>query len=144
MESSSTVQFDEANVNWGFITSLTNQEKRYLRGIRFPGSYVKTLKIKDLAYSLIQYMLDGESMTEYHQSARFAPVAKDEEYHDNPAFKSVYEEDGEQLHTLSPPRPASKIGDTLYKNLQLMIMGEMKPEEVISESVSYADTILNE
>lgn len=143
MESSSTVQFDEANVNWGFITSLTNQEK---------GTFVASdslvlmsnAKNKDLAYSLIQYMLDGESMTEYHQSARFAPVAKDEEYHDNPAFKSVYEEDGEQLHTLSPAKGASKIGDTLYKNLQLMIMGEMKPEEVISESVSYADTILNE
>ena len=43
---------------------------------------------------------------------------------------------------LQPKAP--KIGDTLYKNLQLMIMGEMKPEEVISESVSYADTILNE
>ena len=101
-------------------------------------------KNKDLAYSLIQYMLDGESMTEYHKSAQFAPVAKDEEYHDNPAFKSVYEEDGDELHTLSPAKGASKIGDTLYKNLQLMIMGEMKPEEVISESVSYADTILNE
>jgi len=81
-------------------------------------------------------------MTEYHKSAQFAPIGKDEEYHDNPAFKSVYEEDGKSLHSLSPVKGNSKISDTLYKNLQLMMMGEMQPEEVIKESVSYADTIL--
>ena len=69
---------------------------------------------------------------------------KDEEYHDNPAFESVYEEDGDYLHSLSPAKGNSKISDSLYKNLQLMIMGEISPDDVINESVSYAETILNE
>lgn len=143
MESSSTVQFDEAGVNWGFITSLTNEEK---------GTFVASDSLvlmsnaenKDLAYKLIQYMLSGTSMTEYHKSAQFAPIGKDEEYHDNPAFEPVYEEDGAYLHSLSPAKGNSKISDSLYKNLQLMMMGEMQPEDVINESVSYADTILSE
>ena len=88
-------------------------------------------------------MLSGPSMTEYHKSAQFAPIGKDEEYHDNPAFESVYAEDGEYLHSLSPAKGSSKIYDALYKNLQLMMMGEMEPDKVISETVSYADTILN-
>ncbi len=141
MESSSTVQFDEAGLNWGFITSLTNKEKG-----TFMASdslvLMSNSKNKELAYKLIQFMLSGNSMTEYHKSAQFAPIGKDEEYHDNPAFKSVYEEDGKSLHSLSPVKGNSKISDTLYKNLQLMMMGEMQPEEVIKESVSYADTIL--
>lgn len=143
MESSSTVQFDEAGLNWGFITSLTNKEK---------GTFIASDSLvlmsncdnKDLAYQLMQYMLSGESMTEYHKSAQFAPIGKDEEYHDNPAFEEVYEQDGEFLHSLSPAKGNSKISDSLYKNLQLMMMGELKPEEVIDESVSYAETILNE
>lgn len=143
MESSSTVQFDDAGMNWGFITSLTNQEK---------GTFVASDSLvlmsnaedKELAYKLMQHMLSGTSMTEYHKSARFAPIGKDEEYNDNPAFKPVYEEDGEALHSLSPAKGSSKIYDSLYKNLQLMMMGEKQPDEVISESVSYADTILNE
>ena len=36
------------------------------------------------------------------------------------------------------------LSDSLYKNLQLMIMGEISPDDVINESVSYAETILNE
>lgn len=99
---------------------------------------------KDLAYKLMQFMLSGSSMTTYHESAQFAPIGKDEEYHDNPAFESVYEEDGDYLHSLSPAKGNSKISDSLYKNLQLMIMGEISPDDVINESVSYAETILNE
>ena len=143
MESSSTVQFDDAGMNWGFVTSLTNQEK---------GTFVASDSLvlmsgaedKELAYKLMQHMLSGTSMTEYHKSAQFAPIGKDEEYHDNPAFEPVYAEDGEALHSLSPAKGSSKIYDSLYKNLQLMMMGEKTPDEVIKESVTYADTILNE
>ena len=143
MESSSTVQFDDANMNWGFITSLTNKEK---------GTFVASdslvlmsgAKDKDLAYKLMRFMLSGTSMTTYHESAQFAPIGKDEEYHDNPAFKEVYEKDGKMLHSLTPAKGSSKIYENLYKNLQLMMMGEKQPEEVIDESISYADTVLNE
>lgn len=143
METTSTVNFDEAGVNWGFITSLTKEKK---------GTFVASDSLvlmssaenKELAYKLIQHMLSGTSMTEYHKSAQFAPIGKDEEYHDNPIFENVYAEDGDALHSLSPAKGSSKIYDSLYKNLQLMMMGEKQPEEVISESVSYADTILNE
>lgn len=143
METTSTANFDDAGVNWGFITSLTGQEK---------GTFVASDSLvlmsnadnKELAYKLIQHMLSGTSMTEYHKSAKFAPIGKDEDYNDNPAFEAVYAEDGEALHSLSPAKGSSKIYDSLYKNLQLMMMGEKQPEDVINESISYADTILNE
>ncbi|WP_418455330.1 ABC transporter substrate-binding protein [Allofournierella sp.] len=143
METTNTANFDAAGVNWGFITSLTGQTK---------GTFVASDSLvlmsgaedKALAYQLIQHMLSGPSMTQYHQSAKFAPIGKDEDYHDNPAFESVYAEDGAALHSLPAVKGSSKIYDTLYKNLQLMMMGEMKPDDVISETVAYAGTILNE
>lgn len=143
METTNTVNFDTAGVNWGFITSLTKETK---------GTFVASDSLvllsnagnKDLCYQLIQHMLSGASMTEYHKSAKFAPIGKDEAYNDNPVFEKVYTEDGGALHSLPAVRGSSKIYNTLYKNLQLMMMGEMKPEDVITETVSYAATILNE
>ena len=143
METTNTVNFDTAGVNWGFITSLTKETK---------GTFVASDSLvllsnaenKDLCYQLIQHMLSGASMTEYHKSAKFAPIGKDEAYNDNPVFEKVYTEDGSALHSLPAVRGSSKIYNTLYKNLQLMMMGEMKPEDVITETVSYASTILNE
>ncbi len=143
METTNTANFDTAGVNWGFITSLTNKTK---------GTFVasdslvlmSSAKNKELAYKLIQHMLSGSSMTEYHKSAKFAPIGKDEEYNDNPVFENVYAEDGDALHSLPAVKGSSKIYNALYKNLQLMMMGEMKPDDVISETVNYAGTILNE
>lgn len=143
METTNTTSFDAAGIDWGFITSLTNETK---------GTFVASDSLvllssaqdKELAYKLIQHMLSGPSMTQYHASAQFAPIGKDEEYHDNPVFESVYAQDGDALHSLPAVKGSSKIYDTLYKNLQLMMMGEMQPEDVISETVAYAGTILNE
>ena len=76
-------------------------------------------KNKDLAYSLIQYMLDGESMTEYHRSPHdLRQLQKMRNIMTTRHLNLYMKRDGERLSTpLSPAKGASKIGDTLYKNL---------------------------
>lgn len=141
METTNTRVFDEAGVNYGFITSLSNKSM---------GTFIasdalvmlSTAKDKELTYKLIQHMLKGESMAQYHEVAPFPPVAKDEEYHDNPQFEGVYSTDIAALHSLPAVKSSSKIYDMLYKNIQLMMIGELTPEKVIEETTKYSKTIL--
>lgn len=81
-------------------------------------------------------------MTKFHEMAPFAPVAKDEEYHDNEDFKKIYEEEQDSLHVLPAVKGSAAIYDILYKNLQLMMLGELSPEEAINESAKYANEAL--
>lgn len=143
METTNTRVFDDAKVNYGFITSLSNQNK---------GTFIasdalvmlSTAKNKELTYQLILHMLSGDSMTQYHEAAPFPPIAKDEEYHDNPQFETVYSDDISALHSLPAVKGSSKIYDMLYKNLQLMMIGELKPDQVVEETTKYAQTVLSE
>ena len=63
------------------------------------------------------------------------PVVKPPE-----GFKEMYE-DAEHLHTLPVANGAFKVMDTLYKNLQLMMLGDLSPEEAIQNTVDYAESI---
>ncbi|MEG2021106.1 MAG: sugar ABC transporter substrate-binding protein, partial [Oscillospiraceae bacterium] len=143
METTNTKVFDESGVNYGFITSLSNENM----GTFIASDALVMLsnsKNKELAYQLILHMLSESSMTTYHKSAQFPPIAKDEEYHDNPKFKDVYGKDIAALHSLQAVKGSSKIYDMLYKNIQLMMIGELTPEQVISETTKYSTTVLSE
>lgn len=138
-----TAQLDEAGLNWKYITSLADAEK---------GTFVSSDSLvmlssaedKELTWKCIQYMLSGEVMTKFHESASFPPIAKDEEYHDNPLFVEMYANDSEYMHTLPAVKNSASIMENLYRNLQSMMIGEMTPEEVVTQSVEYADKVLNE
>ena len=133
--------FTEAGVDWDYVTTLKDA-----RGGTFVAADCLVLlsggKHKDLSAKMALYMLSGESMTKFHEMAPFAPVAKDEEYHDNEDFKKIYEEEQDSLHVLPAVKGSAAIYDILYKNLQLMMLGELSPEEAINESAKYANETL--
>ncbi len=137
-----TKQLDEKGIKWGYITSLTDKTQ---------GTFMATdmlvmtssSKNKEMAFKLMKHMLKGESMTEFHKMSAFAPVASDEEYNDNPAFQSMFENDKAALKTLPVAKQTSKIYDYLLKNIQLVMMGETTPEEALKNAEKYSNDLLN-
>lgn len=82
-------------------------------------------------------------MTKFHtEISPFTPISKSEKYNDNPAFKEMYENDTPYFHTLPVAKASATIFDNLCKNLQLMMMGELSPEEAIDRTVEYSKNVL--
>lgn len=88
------------------------------------------------------FMLNGNSMTEFHKLAAFPPVGKDETYNNNPIFKELYENNKEALVPAPEVKGATAIYDNLYKNLQLMMLGEITAEKALADAAKYADDAL--
>lgn len=95
-------------------------------------------KNKDLAYKAIQYMSSGEVMSAYHnQVSMFAPIGRDESYSDNPAFEYIYTDPSIDLVAFPAVDGMYKVDDALLRNLQLMQLGQLTPEEVVRETAAY-------
>ena len=136
-------EFTEAGIDWGFVTSLQDKQ-----GGTFAAAdslvLISSSKNKELASKLVRHMLSGPSMTAFHEMAPFPPIAKDESYNDDVQFQRVYEEDQAYLVTLPAVKGSAAIYDNLYKNLQLMMLGELTPEQALNDSATYADDILSQ
>lgn len=98
-------------------------------------------KNKELAASLIKYMTSYSVMERYHREVTaYPPLTVDEPYQDDPRFLPVYEAT-DIFHTMPVADGASNVGERLYKNLQLMMMGNLSVEDVISDTVAYAKSL---
>lgn len=135
--------FTDAGVDWGFFTSLKDQKMGTFASADSL-VLVSASKNKDLAVKMVKYMLSGPSMTKFHEMAAFPPIAKDEEYHDDPLFKAVYEDDKDALVTLPAVQGSAAVYDNLYKNLQLMMLGQLTPEEALQNAADYANNTLSQ
>lgn len=134
-------EFTEAGVEWDYITSLSDKQMGTFASADSL-VLISASKNKELAAELVKYMLSAPSMTEFHKMAPFPPIAKDEDYNDDPAFKKVYEDNQDALITLPAVKGSAAVYDNLYKNLQLMMLGELTPEEALNHSAEFADSIL--
>ena len=143
MDAKTATQLDDLGINWDFTPSLVHKT-----GGTFVAAdaliMTSNSKNKELAAELIKYMTSSEVMTAYHTDiAAFPPITKDEVYSDNPKFKEMYETESEYLRTLPAVAGSFKAYDALYKNLQLMMLGELTPEEALQQSVEYSETVLD-
>ncbi len=140
MDAKSGKVLTDAGINWDFVASLEDQQ-------RATWSAADALIMnsasehKELAASLIKYITSAPVMEQFHsQISAFPPITKDAKYLDDERFKPIYE-DASALHTLYVADGAFKVGDALYKNLQLMMLGDLTPEEAIQNTVDYANSL---
>ena len=140
MDAKSGTVLTDAGVNWDFIPSLEDETRA--TWIASDALIMNSAsQNKELAASLIKYITSAEVMAKFHtEIAPFPPITRDEAYNDDERFKEMYE-DAEHLHTLPVANGAFKVMDTLYKNLQLMMLGDLSPEEAIQNTVDYAESI---
>lgn len=97
---------------------------------------------KELAAELMKYMTTGEAMIEFHTELypNQPPITKDEEYGGDERFATLF---SDYTDTFSPTpvfKGAAAIYDTIYKNIQSMMMGELTPQEVLTETTNYYNT----
>lgn len=140
MAANSAGLLDEAKINWDFVISL--EDKTKATWVAADSLIVNNAcKNKELAMSLVKTIINKETMEKFHKEiSPFPPITKDAEFFDNPRFKELYS-DAEHLRTLPVANGAFKMMNTLYKNLQSMMLGELSPEEAIQNTVDYAEAI---
>lgn len=133
-------QLTEAGINWDFVPSL--EDETTATWIATDGLVVNSAsKNKNLAVELAKYITDTEVMTKFHKEiVSYPPITADEEYLDDERYKEMYE-DTEHLKSLPKATNAFKVMDTLYKNLQLMMLDDLTPEEAIENTVEYSKSI---
>ena len=142
MDANAANDLTEANINWDFVSSLEKDQKAIWVASDSLIMNSKS-KNKELAADLMKYMTSKEVMEAFHNDiAKFPPITKDAQYLDNERFKNMYENESEYFHTLPVAKGSFKVMDTLYKNLQLMMLGDLTPEEAIRETVEYSMNIL--
>lgn len=131
-------QMNKAGLNWKH--SLL-KEARQATFVAADSLVLSTgAKDKELAYKAIQYMSSGEVMTAYHNEvSMFSPIGKDEKYGDFADFEYIYNNKDIDLITFPTMSGMFKVDDALLRNLQMMMLGELSPDEVVSETVKYAD-----
>ena len=140
MDAKSGKVLTDAGVNWDFVASFED-ETRATWSAADALIMNSACKNKDLAASLIKYITSAPVMEQFHSEiSAFPPLTKDAKYLDDERFKPIYE-DTEALHTLYVADGAFKVGDALYKNLQLMMLGDLTPEEAIQKTVDYAESL---
>ncbi len=144
MDAKAGQKLTAAGVNWGFVPSLTDKQ----RAIWVASDSLvlnSATENKELAADLMKYMTSAEVMSRYHKEiAQFPPITKDEAYNDNPLFEKMYMEETEDFKTLPVAEGSFKVMDVLYKNLQLMMLGDLSPAKAISDTVSYSKSVLGD
>lgn len=141
---SASVNFKSVpDLEWGYVIAFEDECAKTMM-VADHLTLMSSAEDKEFAMKLIRHMLKGENMAKFHKMAPFPPVAGDEEYSDDPAFKDIYDNQRHMLQTEKPTKGAFKVNEYLYKNLQLMMMGELTPEEAVKKAEEYANQILSE
>lgn len=134
------VHFDKAGIQWDFVPSL--EDKTFATWIAADSLVLNAnSKEKDLAVKLMKHITSPAIMEKFHQElSPFPPISKNEKSFDNPRFQSLYA-DETYMKTLPVAPHSFKVMDKLYKNLQLMMLGDLSPEDAIQQVVDYAKSL---
>ncbi len=131
------------DLNYGFITSLENKDMGTFASVD-QLTLMSSTEDKELSFKLMQHMLSAESMTKFHKYHPRAPISKDEPYQGDPALKEMVENDKGIYRPLVVAPHGVEVYDYLWKQLQMMMVGEVQPKEALDEAARYANDLLAE
>ena len=131
------------NVNWDFqpLIQGPKESKTFVAA----DSLVMFEKCsnKELAAKLMKYITSAEVMSDFHKRvSEQPPITKDETYAGDERYTELFSDYGDNFVSLPVFKGASSMYDTLYKNLQSMMLGSMSPEDVLKETTEYYNTNL--
>ena len=135
--SSNAVQ--ATDVNWDFsILSGPADTKTFVAADSLV--LFNSCENKDLAAKLMKYVTSADVMSQFHEKlSDQPPITQDEEYTGDERFTDLFSDDQYTAAFQSLPvfKGASSLYDTLFKNLQSMMLGEMTPQEVLTTTTEY-------
>ncbi len=135
-------EIDEAGLNADFVASLEGKQK---------GTFVASDALvmldkcpdKQLCTDLVQFMLAGEQMTTFHaEVVDYPPVGSDEAVRDDNPFFEVYVNEADMLRSLPIVAGTAEVYNTLYENLQQMVLGQKTPEQALADAAEAGDAAL--
>lgn len=130
-------------INWDYVPVIQGPEAAYTTVAADSLVMFEKCENKDLAAKLMKYITSADVMSDFHQRvSEQPPITKDEEYTGDERFEHLFTDYTDNFRTLPVFKGASSMYDTLYKNLQSMMLGEMKPEEVLKQTTEYYNTNL--
>lgn len=140
--SGNAAEYNDTGLNWSFVPYLTGASGE---GYTFVAAdslvMLSSCENKELAAKCMKYITSADSMEAFHtQISGQPPISKDEEYKDLDIYKDMYTNSTEHFLNLPVFEGATSLYDTLYKNLQSMMMDELTPEEVIQNTTDYYNT----
>ena len=130
--------FTEAGINW-----------QCQLGLEGPGGLATNMSVdslaissycenKELAAELIKYMTSAEVMDDYHEQIYGMPsLTTDATYTEPEPFQSMYEEYADVMYAVPSYEGSATFADTFQQNVQGMLMGQLTPQEVIDQTMTY-------
>ena len=93
---------------------------------------------KELAAELIKYITSAECMDEYHSEIYGMPsLTTDATYTEPEPFQSMYNDYSDVMYSVPSYEGSASFADYFQAQVQGMLMGQLTPEQVISESMTY-------
>ena len=93
---------------------------------------------KELAAELMKFVTSKEVMSDFHSRvSEQPPITADDTYNGDERYETLFTENGDNFVSLPVFKGAASMYDTLFKNLQSMMLGELEPQEVLTETTTY-------
>ncbi|MCL3778688.1 MULTISPECIES: sugar ABC transporter substrate-binding protein [unclassified Actinomyces] len=125
----------------GFIASLTRkQAKTFVAADAMV--ILKGAADVDLCAKLVKFIEAGPQMSQFHEWALFPPIGRDEEYSGSPEFEDLYTNQTEIFQSLPAVRNSTAVYNELYKNLQLVMLGQKSAADALADAATAGDAAL--
>lgn len=95
-----------------------------------------------LCAKLTNFILSGPSMAKFHTIAQYPPIARDETYTLSPQFKDLYANQSDILIPLPVVSGGGPVYDSLWRNLQQMMIGQKPPADALRDAAEEGDATL--
>ncbi|MDO4632655.1 MAG: sugar ABC transporter substrate-binding protein [Eubacteriales bacterium] len=142
MASSNALRVDTVNWDYSAVLSGSKDAQTFVAAdclVMFD-----TCENKDLAAKLMAYATSAEVMSQFHkQVSEQPPITLDEEYEGDERFATLFTEYGDNFKSLPVFKSASSMYDQLFKNLQMMMLDQKTPQEVLTETTEYYNSNLS-
>lgn len=131
------------DLNYGFILSLEDEARGTFASVD-QLTLMSAAEDKEMAFKLIQHMLNSKSMTAFHAYHPRAPISMDEPYQGDPALKEMIETEKGIYRPLVVAPHGVEVYDYLWKQLQMMMAGEKTPQEALDAAAEWSNELLKE
>lgn len=133
----------DAGINAKFVPSLKGKQQ----GTFVASDALVLLKAcpdMKLCTQLAEFILNGKQMATFHEKiVSYPPIGTDEDAaaSDN-VFIPVYKDSAKFLRSLPVAAGSAEVYNSLYSNLQQMILGQKTPEQALSDAAKAGDASL--
>lgn len=130
--------FTEKGINWQCSLGLEGSAGLATNFSVDSLSVASYCESKEVAAKLIKYITSAECMDDFHEQIYGMPsLTTDATYTEDEPFQSLYANDSDKMHVVPSFEGSASFLDQVQQNVQGMLMGQLTPEEVIEQTMTY-------